>query len=244
MGDVADFRNFMGAVIDARALRPGIAGYIERARRRPGGARSLAGGDGDDRDGLLRRSPTCSRPPTRRDDDVQRGDLRPGAHACTSTRTTTYDGDARSSCDETSPYALTGAIFAQRPRRDRRGDRARCGTPPGNFYINDKPTGAVVGQQPFGGARASGTNDKAGSVFNLIRWVEPAHHQGDVRPADRLPLSAHGLTSGTHAHIWHALSPSRSGGIHSPPGAVEYRPDAGRRHAGDEAGVRGRRSAR
>ncbi len=58
----------------------------------------------------------------------------------------------------------------------------------GNFYVNDKPTGAVVGQQPFGGARASGTNDKAGSMWNLIRWVVAAHDQGDVRPADGLPL--------------------------------------------------------
>ena len=64
----------------------------------------------------------------------------------------------------------------------------------GNFYINDKPTGAVVGQQPFGGARASGTNDKAGSIFNLIRWVNARDDQGDVRAAHRLPLPAHGIT--------------------------------------------------
>jgi 1-pyrroline-5-carboxylate dehydrogenase len=75
-------------------------------------------------------------------------------------------------CDETSPYALTGAIFA----RDRHAvtlafNRLRHAA--GNFYINDKPTGAVVGQQPFGGARGSGTNDKAGSYLNLIRWVSP-----------------------------------------------------------------------
>jgi 1-pyrroline-5-carboxylate dehydrogenase len=73
-------------------------------------------------------------------------------------------------CDETSPYALTGAIFA----RDREATiRARKALRhnAGNFYINDKPTGAVVGQQPFGGGRASGTNDKAGSPYNLLRWV-------------------------------------------------------------------------
>ncbi|MGE0355191.1 MAG: aldehyde dehydrogenase family protein, partial [Gemmatimonadales bacterium] len=72
--------------------------------------------------------------------------------------------------DRTSPYALTGAVFA----RDRRAvvEAARAlQDAAGNFYINDKPTGAVVGQQPFGGARASGTNDKAGSYLNLIRWV-------------------------------------------------------------------------
>ena len=74
--------------------------------------------------------------------------------------------------DKTSPYALTGAIFAQ----DRRAiDIAfkKLINAAGNFYINDKPTGAVVGQQPFGGARASGTNDKSGSYLNLLRWVSP-----------------------------------------------------------------------
>ncbi|HYQ80013.1 MAG TPA: aldehyde dehydrogenase family protein, partial [Anaeromyxobacteraceae bacterium] len=75
-------------------------------------------------------------------------------------------------CDETSPYALTGSFFA----RDRRAiaHAARVlENAAGNFYVNDKPTGAVVGQQPFGGARASGTNDKAGSMMNLVRWVSP-----------------------------------------------------------------------
>jgi 1-pyrroline-5-carboxylate dehydrogenase len=74
--------------------------------------------------------------------------------------------------DGTSPYALTGAVFAQ--------DRAALAeaelalrNAAGNFYLNDKPTGAVVGQQPFGGARASGTNDKAGSILNLMRWISP-----------------------------------------------------------------------
>jgi 1-pyrroline-5-carboxylate dehydrogenase len=74
--------------------------------------------------------------------------------------------------DRTSPYALTGAIFS----RDRQGIREATSAlrhAAGNYYINDKPTGAVVGQQPFGGARASGTNDKAGSKLNLIRWVSP-----------------------------------------------------------------------
>jgi 1-pyrroline-5-carboxylate dehydrogenase len=72
--------------------------------------------------------------------------------------------------DSTSPYALTGAIFAQdRAAVERATDRLTHSA--GNFYINDKPTGAVVGQQPFGGARASGTNDKAGSALNLYRWL-------------------------------------------------------------------------
>ena len=74
--------------------------------------------------------------------------------------------------NNTSPYALTGAVFAQDQEAISMAmDRLRYAA--GNFYVNDKPTGAVVGQQPFGGARASGTNDKAGSVFNLLRWVSP-----------------------------------------------------------------------
>jgi len=73
-------------------------------------------------------------------------------------------------CDTTSPYALTGAIFAQ-DRAAAVSMTARLRHAAGNFYINDKPTGAVVGQQPFGGSRASGTNDKAGSYLNLIRWT-------------------------------------------------------------------------
>jgi 1-pyrroline-5-carboxylate dehydrogenase len=75
-------------------------------------------------------------------------------------------------CDETSPYALTGGIFAQDRRAVVRATN-RLRHAAGNFYINDKPTGAVVGQQPFGGSRASGTNDKAGSWINLERWISP-----------------------------------------------------------------------
>ena len=74
--------------------------------------------------------------------------------------------------DETSPYALTGGVFAQDRRVVEQAQQA-LRYAAGNFYVNDKPTGAVVGQQPFGGARASGTNDKAGSLLNLIRWVSP-----------------------------------------------------------------------
>jgi 1-pyrroline-5-carboxylate dehydrogenase len=74
--------------------------------------------------------------------------------------------------DETSRYALTGAVFARDRRAIMEAERILAQAA-GNFYINDKPTGAVVGQQPFGGARASGTNDKAGSLWNLIRWVSP-----------------------------------------------------------------------
>ena len=90
-------------------------------------------------------------------------------------------------CDSTSEYALTGSIFAT----DRRNietaiDALRFSA--GNFYINDKPTGAVVGQQPFGGARGSGTNDKAGSPLNLLRWVSPRSIKETFRTSTRLDL--------------------------------------------------------
>ncbi len=111
-----------------------------------------------------------------------RGDLRPGADVYV------YD-DADldrtlALCDTGSPYALTGAIFARdRAAIARMSEALRHAA--GNFYINDKPTGAVVGQQPFGGARASGTNDKAGSPLNLVRWVSPrAIKETFVPPTD------------------------------------------------------------
>ena len=93
--------------------------------------------------------------------------------------------------DKTSPYALTGAVFAQ----DRTAiieAPAKLRHAAGNYYINDKPTGAVVGQQPFGGARASGTNDKAGSRLNLVRWVSARTMKENVRAAARLEVPVHG----------------------------------------------------
>ena len=105
----------------------------------------------------------------------------------TSTTRRSYD-ETLDLVDSGAPYGLTGAVFARdRAAIETAQDKLRYAA--GNFYVNDKPTGAVVGQQPFGGARASGTNDKAGSMWNLIRWVTPAHDQGDVRAADGLPLS-------------------------------------------------------
>ena len=93
--------------------------------------------------------------------------------------------------DSTSPYALTGAVFADdRAAIDQASEHLRYAA--GNFYINDKSTGAVVGQQPFGGARMSGTNDKAGSASEHAALGLPSRHQGDVRPADRLALPAPG----------------------------------------------------
>jgi 1-pyrroline-5-carboxylate dehydrogenase len=166
MGDVgADLSLFMGAVID-RAAFATHTDAIARARSRPS-IRVLTGGETNDADGYFV-------PPT----------VLEGSDPTDEIFTTEYFGpilgvhvfddaqysDVVAQAADISPYALTGAIVAQ--------DRAAIAEATealrfsaGNFYINDKPTGAVVGQQPFGGARASGTNDKAGSIFNLIRWV-------------------------------------------------------------------------
>jgi 1-pyrroline-5-carboxylate dehydrogenase len=163
MGDPQDFRNFMGAVIDKRAFEK-ISEYVEHAR---GNAKIIAGGKVDGKQGYF-ISPTLvetSDPAYKLLCEEIFGPV-VTAHV--------YD-DAKWSetlrvVDQTSPYALTGAIFAQ----DRRAiveATSALRHAAGNFYINDKPTGAVVGQQPFGGARASGTNDKAGSKLNLVRWV-------------------------------------------------------------------------
>ncbi len=163
VGDVADFRNFMGAVIDQKAFTK-IGGYLDDAKRN---AKIVSGGTSAGDEGYF---------------------IQP-------TLIETHDPGYRSLCEEifgpvvtayvypdnawletleivdrTSPYALTGAVFS----RDRAAVRQAMSVlrnAAGNFYINDKPTGAVVGQQPFGGARGSGTNDKAGSKLNLVRWV-------------------------------------------------------------------------
>ena len=101
-------------------------------------------------------------------------------------------------CDESAPYALTGSIVARdRAAVERAGAALRFTA--GNFYVNDKPTGAVVGQQPFGGARASGTNDKAGSMWNLIRWVSPRTVKETFAPPRdyRYPFMGDPDTAGT-----------------------------------------------
>ncbi|MDR1990506.1 MAG: L-glutamate gamma-semialdehyde dehydrogenase [Acidobacteriaceae bacterium] len=163
MGDIRDFRNFMGAVIDRRAFDK-ISRYIDFAREH---ATIVSGGETDARTGFFIR-PTLIHTNDPQFKTMTEEIFGPVVSAYV------YD-DARwretlTLIDRTSPYALTGGIFAQ--------DRAAIieatsalRYAAGNFYINDKPTGAVVGQQPFGGARASGTNDKAGSTLNLVRWV-------------------------------------------------------------------------
>ena len=166
MGDVADFENFMGAVIDASAFKT-HAKAIEEARS--AGAEIVAGGSTDDSEGYF-VSPTVIAT-----DDKAFRLLRDELFGPIMT-TYVYDekrwGETLELVDQTAPYGLTGAVFAtERAAIDEAHDALRYAA--GNFYVNDKPTGAVVGQQPFGGARASGTNDKAGSMWNLIRWVSP-----------------------------------------------------------------------
>ena len=163
MGDVRDFRNFMSAVIDKRAFDK-ICGYIRDAKK---GGKILQGGKCDDSKGYF-IEPTLVQANT--------PDFKLMCEEIFGPVVTTYVyQDARwrdtlKLVDRTSPYALTGAIFAN-DRQAVREATSALRNAAGNYYINDKPTGAVVGQQPFGGARASGTNDKAGSKLNLIRWV-------------------------------------------------------------------------
>jgi 1-pyrroline-5-carboxylate dehydrogenase len=167
MGDVADFRNFMGAVIDDRAFER-IRGHLERAVRDPG-VTLLAGGGTDDSVGYFVQ-PTLLQvedPGYRLMCEEIFGPVLT-VHVYPAGRWS----DTLELVERTSPYALTGAVFARDRAALTEADRALRNSA-GNFYINDKPTGAVVGQQPFGGARASGTNDKAGSMLNLLRWVSP-----------------------------------------------------------------------
>jgi len=167
MGDPRDFTNFMGAVIDQRAFDK-ISGYVERARA-SSDAKVLVGGQADSSKGWFIR-PTILQ--------AARPDYVTMCEEIFGPVMTVYvyeDADWAKTLDlvdRTSPYGLTGSVFA----RDRVAIQeaiAELRDAAGNFYVNDKPTGAVVGQQPFGGARASGTNDKAGSVLNLLRWVSP-----------------------------------------------------------------------
>ncbi len=165
MGDPTDFRNFMGAVIKEKAFRDHSAAIAEAKASKD--ADVIAGGETDDSEGWF------VRPTIIRARDPQFRTMRDELFGPIVTIHVYPDGrfsQALHTCNETSPYALTGAIFARdRAAIAEAGDTLRQAA--GNFYINDKPTGAVVSQQPFGGARASGTNDKAGSPMNLLRWT-------------------------------------------------------------------------
>jgi 1-pyrroline-5-carboxylate dehydrogenase len=167
MGDPADFRNFMGAVIDEKAFRK-ISSYLDRASVSDQ-VEVIAGGTYDDSKGwFIRPTILLAKDPKY---ETMCDEIFGPVMTLYVYDDTEWEATLKL-VDETSPYALTGAVFA----RERAAARQAMETlrhAAGNFYVNDKPTGAVVGQQPFGGSRASGTNDKAGSVLNLLRWVTP-----------------------------------------------------------------------
>jgi 1-pyrroline-5-carboxylate dehydrogenase len=177
MGDVSDFRNFMGAVIDAGAFATQRDAIAEA--RAHADSEVVVGGGTDDSTGFF-VEPTGieTRDPSFR---LLRDELF-GPVVTTFVYDESRWGDTLDLIDSTAPYGLTGAVFAEdRAAVQEASDRLRYAA--GNFYVNDKPTGAVVGQQPFGGSRASGTNDKAGSVWNLIRWVTPRTIKDTFIPA-------------------------------------------------------------
>ena len=164
-GDVTDLSHFGGAVIDRRAWSR-LSGVLSAARA-DSALTVLAGRHADDSEGFF-VEPTVLETSNPRHEVMTREYFGPllGVYV--------YDdwADVLSLVDSSTPYALTGAVFAQDPYALSEASAVLRFTA-GNFYLNDKPTGAVVGQQPFGGARASGTNDKAGSVLNLLRWTSP-----------------------------------------------------------------------
>jgi 1-pyrroline-5-carboxylate dehydrogenase len=186
VGDVCDFRNFMNAVIDGNAFKS-ITEYIEYARKDPD-MEILSGGTYDDKKGyFIQPTVVLSKNPRSK---LMCEEIFGPVVTIYVYPEKKYE-ETLQICNSTSPYALTGSIFAQ--------DRFAIVTAvkalrnaAGNFYINDKPTAAVVGQQPFGGSRASGTNDKAGSWINLERWISPrAIKETFLPPTDyRYPFMA------------------------------------------------------
>ena len=194
-GDVSDFTNFMGAVIDESSLST-QRDAIEEARTDPD-SEIVVGGSVDDSVGFFVQ-PTIieTRDPGFR---LLRDELFGPVLTCYVYPENGFE-DTLDLVDRTAPYALTGAVFSD-DRYALRHASERLRYAAGNVYLNDKPTGAVVGQQPFGGSRASGTNDKAGSMWNLIRWVSPRTiKETFVPPTDyRYPFLADGRTPVSHA---------------------------------------------
>ncbi len=167
MGDVSDFGNFMGAVIDGASFRT-QAEAIEEAKASPEADLVVGGGYDDSRGYFVEPTVIETTDPGFR---TMREELF-GPVVTTYVYDENKWDDTLDLVDRTAPYGLTGAVFSE-DRAAAADAQQKLRYAAGNFYVNDKPTGAVVGQQPFGGARASGTNDKAGSMWNLIRWVSP-----------------------------------------------------------------------
>ncbi|MCL2571034.1 MAG: L-glutamate gamma-semialdehyde dehydrogenase [Defluviitaleaceae bacterium] len=180
VGDVRDFSNFMGAVIDERAYKS-IVEYIDYAKASPD-AEILCGECKPEQGWFITPTVILAKTP----------DFKTMVEEIFGPVLTIYVypddkfEDTLESCCTVSPYALTGAIFSQ-DRNMLAYMETKLADAAGNFYINDKPTGAVVGQQPFGGSRASGTNDKAGSVLNLLRWTSPRTIKETFIPAESVP---------------------------------------------------------
>ncbi|MDR1985204.1 MAG: L-glutamate gamma-semialdehyde dehydrogenase [Prevotellaceae bacterium] len=180
VGNVCDFRNLMNAVIDEKSFDT-IMSYIEKAKK-TADAEIVTGGAGDKTKGYF-VEPTIILAHNPHFASMEEEIFGPVLTIYV------YDDDKYEEtlalCDQTSPYALTGALFAKDRYAIKTGEeklKYACG----NFYINDKPTGAVVGQQPFGGARRSGTNDKAGFHTNLMRWVSPQAIKETYNPSTQI----------------------------------------------------------
>jgi len=177
MGDVCDFRNFMGAVIDKKAFDT-INEYLEYAKSSTDMEIITGGGSDSSKGYFIEPTVVISKDPKSRFmvEEIF------GPVLTVYVYPESRYADTLELCDKTSPYALTGSIFAlERNAIVMAMDVLRHAA--GNFYVNDKPTGAVVSQQPFGGTRASGTNDKAGSWLNLERWVSPRAIKETFLPA-------------------------------------------------------------
>lgn len=179
VGDVQDFRSFMGAVIDEKSYN-NIVNYIQYAEKSED-AEILCGSYDNSKGWFVHPTVIQAKKP----------DFKTMVEEIFGPVLTVYvyeDSKLEEMlriCDQASPYALTGAIFAQDRQAIVELERALRNTA-GNFYINDKPTGAVIGQQPFGGGRASGTNDKAGSMLNLYRWISPRSVKENFLPAKEI----------------------------------------------------------
>ncbi len=167
VGDVRDFRHFVSAVIDERALTK-ISRFIEHAKNSPDAEIISGGGIHSDIGYFVEPTVVLVNQPLYKSMVEEIFGPFLSIYVYEESRL----DETLAICDESTPYALTGAIFSQ-DRQAVNQMTARLRNAAGNFYINDKPTGAVVGQQPFGGGRASGTNDKAGSALSLYRWLSP-----------------------------------------------------------------------
>jgi 1-pyrroline-5-carboxylate dehydrogenase len=177
VGDVCDFHNYVNAVIDENSFDK-IMSYLNKTKS-SADAQIITGGNGDKSKGYF-VEPTVIVTENPHFFTMEEEIFGP-VMTIYVYKDDKFD-DTLTLCDETSPYGLTGAIFSN----DKYAMIKACRVlryAAGNFYINDKPTGAMVGQQPFGGARASGTNDKAGSHLNLLRWVSPRTIKETLIPA-------------------------------------------------------------